>query len=417
MSTSPYKIAQEQYAAIGVDTEAAIARLDQIPVSMHCWQGDDVSGFESDEKAGAGNGCLATGNYLGKASDPEQLMADAEQAIANVPGPLRFNVHASYATDGDPLPERNEITTANFRSWIDWAKANSLGLDFNPTSFSHPKAADGFTLASNDPSIQQFWIEHCIACRKIAAAMGEELNNPVVTNIWIPDGYKDTPADRLAPRERLLKALDEVTAADVSKEWNIDAVESKLFGIGVESYTAGSHEFYLGYAASRQICLCLDAGHFHPTENVGDKISAALLFVPQLLLHVSRGVRWDSDHVVTLDDHTKSILSECVLSGQMDRIHIGLDFFDASINRIAAWVIGTRNTKKGLLLGLLSPIHALRDAENAGDYTTRLAMMEDAHSLPWGAVWAEYCARHNTPADHQWLEGVKQYESTVLSKR
>ena len=417
MSTSTYENAKEQYAALGVDTEAAIAQLDQIPVSMHCWQGDDVSGFEVAEKAGAGNGCLATGNYPGKATTPEELMADAGQAIANVPGPLRFNIHASYATDGDPLPDRNEITVDNFRQWIDWAKENSLGLDFNPTSFSHPNAEDGFTLASRDPAIQQFWIEHCIACRKIGAAIGEELQNPVVNNIWIPDGYKDTPADRMAPRERLLQALDKVLAADISKDWNIDAVESKLFGIGVESYTVGSHEFYLGYAASRQVCLCLDAGHFHPTENVGDKISAALLFVPRLLLHVSRGVRWDSDHVVTLDDHTKSILGECVLSGHMSRINVGLDFFDASINRIAAWVIGTRNTKKGILLGLLNPTKALRDAENAGDFTTRLAMMEDTHSLPWGAVWAEYCARHDTPADHQWLTGVKAYEADVLAKR
>jgi len=417
MKTSTYEIAQEQYAALGIDTEAAIARLNKIPVSLHCWQGDDVSGFESAEPAGAGNGCLATGNFPGKATTPGELIADIEQAIRCIPGPLRLNVHASYITDGHPVPERNELTVDNFRHWIDWAKEHSIGLDFNPTSFSHPKAADGFTLASRDAGIREFWIEHCIACRRIGAAIGEELANPVVNNIWIPDGYKDTPADRLAPRERLLDALDQVMRADVSKDWNIDAVESKLFGIGVESYTVGSHEFYLAYAASRQICLCLDAGHFHPTESVADKISAALLFVPRLLLHVSRGVRWDSDHVVTLDDHTKAILSECVSSGQMDRIHVGLDFFDASINRIAAWVIGTRNTKKGLLLGLLSPTETLREAENSSDYTTRLAVMEDAHSLPWGAVWNEYCARHDTPADQEWLPSVKQYESDVLLKR
>ncbi|WP_309386399.1 L-rhamnose isomerase [Cerasicoccus frondis] len=417
MSHEAYTIAQEQYAAVGVDTEQALTQLNQIPVSLHCWQGDDVAGFEAPEKAGAGSGCLTTGDYPGKATTPAELMADIEEAAKNIPGPLRLNLHASYATDGNPLPERNEITADNFRSWIEWAKSVQFGIDFNPTSFSHPKAADGFTLSNKDAAIRQFWVEHCIACRKIGAAIGEELENPVVNNIWIPDGYKDTPANRLAPRERLVESLDQILAADVSKKWNIDAVESKLFGIGVESYTVGSHEFYLGYAASRQVALCLDAGHFHPTESVGDKISATLLFVPRLLLHVSRGVRWDSDHVVTLDDPTKLILEECISSGQMERIHVGLDFFDASINRIAAWVIGTRNAKRGLLKGLLKPQQQLCAAEEAGDYTSRLALQEDARSLPWGAVWAEYCERQDTPADHQWLSGVKQFEATVLQSR
>lgn len=418
MSTkSKYTFAQEQYAAIGVDTEAALAQLDCIPVSMHCWQGDDVAGFEAAEKAGAGNGCLATGNYPGKARNAAELMGDLEQAASLIPGPLRLNLHASYATDGDPLPERDELTVDNYRSWIDWAKAQHFGIDFNPTSFSHPKAADGFTLAHRDPGIRRFWIDHCIACRKIGAAIGEELDNPVVNNIWIPDGYKDTPADRLAPRERLLESLDAIFAPDISKKWNIDAVESKLFGIGVESYTVGSSEFYLGYAATRKVALCLDAGHFHPTESVADKISAALLYVPELLLHVSRGVRWDSDHVITLDDATKSILAECVQSGQMERIHVGLDFFDASINRIAAWVIGTRNAKKALLCGLLQPRAALCEFENAGDYTARLGLMEDAKSLPWGLVWAEYCARQDSPADGQWMPAVKRYEADVLLRR
>ena len=417
MSNTPYQIAKEQYAALGVDTDAALDALDRIPVSLHCWQGDDVTGFEAPENAGSNSGCLATGNYPGKARTPEELMQDIEQAAANIPGPLRLNLHASYASDGTPRPDRDGLTAANFRSWIDWAKSAQFGIDFNPTTFNHPKAADGFTLSSQDAGIRQFWIDHVIACRQIGAAIGEELNNPVVNNIWIPDGFKDTPADRLSPRERLLDSLDKVFAANISKKWNIDAVESKLFGIGVESYTVGSHEFYLGYAATRQLCLCLDAGHFHPTENVGDKISAALLFVPELLLHVSRGVRWDSDHVITLDDHTKSILSECIYSGHMDRIHVGLDFFDASINRIAAWVIGTRNAKKGLLLGLLSPREKLCSAETAADFTARLAMMEDQHSLPWGLVWNEYCARNERPADSQWLQGVRNYEGAVLSKR
>jgi L-rhamnose isomerase len=414
---TPYSFAQDQFAAVGVDTEAALTQLDTIPVSMHCWQGDDVGGFEAANSAGASNGCLATGNYPGKARSPVELMADIEQAARLIPGPLRLNLHASYATDGHPLPERDELTVENFRSWIEWAKSQSFGIDFNPTSFSHPKVSDGFTLSHQDAGIRQFWIDHCIACRKIGAAIGEELNNPVVNNIWIPDGYKDTPADRFAPRERLRESLDAIFAADISKQWNVDAVESKLFGIGVESYTVGSSEFYLGYAATRQIALCLDAGHFHPTESVADKISAALLFVPELLLHVSRGVRWDSDHVVTLDDPTQAILAECVASGHMDRIHVGLDFFDASINRIAAWVIGTRNAKKALLRGLLQPTSRLREAEVAGDYTTRLAEMEDAKSLPWGIVWQEYCNRHDKAGDMDWLPVVKDYENWVLVQR
>jgi len=414
---SPYSFAKEQFAAVGVDTEAALTQLDQIPVSMHCWQGDDVAGFEAPEKAGAGNGCLATGNYPGKATNPAELMADIEQAASAIPGPLRLNLHASYATDGAPLPERDELTVDNFRSWVDWAKAQDFGIDFNPTSFSHPKAEEGFTLSHQDAGIRQFWIDHCIACRKIGAAIGEELNNPVINNIWIPDGYKDTPADRLAPRERLLESLDAIFAPDISKKWNIDAVESKLFGIGVESYTVGSSEFYLAYAATRKVALCLDAGHFHPTESVADKISAALLYVPELLLHVSRGVRWDSDHVVTLDDATQSILEECVVSGQMHRIHVGLDFFDASINRIAAWVIGTRNAKRALLRGLLQAKATLRAVEQAGDFTARLALMEDAKSLPWGIVWGEYCLRHNKPGDQAWLASVQRYEAEVLELR
>ena len=414
---NPYSYAQDLFASVGVNTEEAMSQLDTIPVSMHCWQGDDVTGFEALEQAGAGNGCVATGNYPGKARNPEELLKDIDQAAGLIPGPLRMNVHASYATDGHPLPERDELTVDNFRTWIDWAKEKDFGIDFNPTSFSHPKAEDGFTLSHQDEGIRNFWIDHCIACRKIGAAIGEELNNPVVNNIWIPDGYKDTPADRLAPRERLMASLDTVLEADVSKKWNIDAVESKLFGIGVESYTVGSSEFYLGYAATRQIALCLDAGHFHPTESVADKISAALLYVPELLLHVSRGVRWDSDHVITLDDPTKAILEECVVSGHMDRIHVGLDFFDASINRIAAWVVGTRNAKRALLKGLLQPKTALREVEAAGDYSSRLAMMENARSLPWGIVWQEYCERHDKAGDQQWLSEVKDYESRVLSKR
>ena len=414
---SAYTIAKEIFAASGVDTEAAIYTLDRIPVSLHCWQGDDVAGFENRAEDGAGNGCLATGNYPGKARNPDELRADLEFVASLIPGPLRLNLHASYASDGHPLPDRDALSIANFSSWVDWAKQRGWGIDFNPTCFSHPLAADGFTLAHPYPAVRDFWIAHCIACREIGAAIGEKLGNPVLNNIWIPDGYKDTPADRMGPRQRLMESLDRVFAPEISKKWNLDTVEAKLFGIGVESYTAGSHEFYLGYTASRKVGLCLDAGHFHPTESVADKISSALLYVPHLLLHVSRGVRWDSDHVVTLDDHTSAILEECVHSGALDRIHVGLDFFDASINRLAAWTIGTRNAKKALLRGLLQPAAAFRAAEDARDFTARLAQMEDSKSLPWGLVWQEYCARHERPFDGGWLAKVQADEKARLSAR
>lgn len=414
---NPYRIAQDLFAAAGVDTEGALAQLDRLPVSLHCWQGDDVAGFEDRREAGAGSGCLATGNYPGKARTPEELRADLDFVASLIPGPLRLNLHASYACDGQPLPDRDALTEDHFRSWVDWAAQRGFGLDFNPTCFSHPLAADGFTLAHPDPAVREFWIAHCIACRRIGAAIGAKLGNPVVNNIWIPDGYKDSPADRMAPRQRLLESLDAIFAAPVSPQWNLDTVEAKLFGIGVESYTAGSHEFYLGYAASRNVGLCLDAGHFHPTESVADKISSVLLFVPRVLLHVSRGVRWDSDHVVTLDDATASILEECVACGASDRIHVGLDFFDASINRMAAWTIGTRNAKKALLRGLLQPTAAFRRAEAARDFTARLAQMEDAKSLPWGLVWQEYCARHDRPSDGAWLGRVQADEASRLAGR
>jgi L-rhamnose isomerase len=414
---SNYPSARDQFSQWGVDTESALSALASIPVSLHCWQGDDVAGFETHEETTSSGGIQATGNYPGRARNIAELQADLGQVAALVPGKLRLNLHAIYADFGGKKVERDALTVDYFKGWIDWARERSFGIDFNPTCFAHPLAADGFTLSHRDPAIRRFWIDHCIACRKIGAAIGEALGTPAVTNIWIPDGYKDIPADRLAPRERLVGALDEVLAAPVDAKWNIDAVESKLFGIGVESYTVGSHEFYLGYAAQRGLALCLDAGHFHPTESVGDKISAVLLFVPRLLLHVSRGVRWDSDHVVILDDPTKGILEEVAACNAIDRVHVGLDFFDASINRIAAWVIGARTAKKALLLGMLRPLQKLRDAENAGDYTSRLALMEDAKSLPWGAVWDEYCTRNNSPADGQWLAMAKDYEARVLSKR
>ena len=412
---NPYEIARERFAGWGVNTEDALKTLAATPVSLHCWQGDDVAGFEN-ASGNAGSGCVATGNYPGKSRNFAELSADLDMVASLIPGPLRLNLHASYATDNPGKADRDALTIAHFRSWLDWAKDRGWGIDFNPTCFGHPSAAEGFTLSHRDHAVRDFWIAHCIACRRIAAEFGAALNNPVVTNIWIPDGTKDRPTDRLGPRERLATSLDAIFAADLGAiaSFNIDAVESKLFGIGVESYTVGSHEFYLGYAARKQIALCLDAGHFHPTESVADKISAVMLYVPRLLLHVSRGVRWDSDHVVMLDDPTREMLHEVVVGGFLPRTHVGLDFFDASINRIAAWVIGTRNTQKAILLGLLAPQSRLVAAENSRDASARLALFEDWRSLPWGAVWDEHCLRHDRAIDGTWLPAVQLYESTLL---
>lgn len=413
---SQYESAREQFATWGVDTESALAALAATPVSVHCWQGDDVAGFESSATT-LGGGLVATGNCPGKARNFPELCSDLEQVRKLVPGSLRLNLHAIYATDNPARVDRDALDSSHFRSWIDWAKAGKWGIDFNPTCFAHPLAADGFTLSHKDPGVRKFWIAHCIACRRIGADIGRELESPAITNIWVPDGYKDTPADRMAPRRRLLESLEEVLAADADGKWNIDAVESKLFGIGVESYTAGSHEFYLGFAVKHGCAVCLDAGHFHPTESVADKLSSILLFVPHILLHVSRGVRWDSDHVVTLDDPTRALLEEAAVSGAGDRIHIGMDYFDASINRIAAWTIGARNTKKALLLGFLRPTRKLVEAEEAGDFSQRLAIFEDARSLPWGAIWDEYCRRSEAPADGHWYPEIVRYEKAVLARR
>ena len=416
MSSPAYSFAKEQFAAWGVDTDATLATLAGTPVSLHCWQGDDVAGFEN-AAGNAGSGCVSTGSYPGKARNFAELTADLDQVAQLVPGPLRLNLHASYATDNAARIDRDALTIDHFKSWVDWAAARGWGVDFNPTCFGHRHAADGFTLAHRDPGVRRFWIDHCIASRRIGAGFGRALSTPCVTNIWIPDGYKDTPADRAAPRRRLAESLDAIFAAKIDPALNRDAVESKLFGIGVESYTAGSHEFYLGYAVKNQVGYCLDAGHFHPTENIADKISSLLLFVPHLLFHVSRGVRWDSDHVVTLDDATKDMLAEIARSGALDRIAIGMDFFDASINRIAAWTIGARNTKKALLLGLLRPDGRITAVENESDHTARLALQEDAKSLPWGAVWNEFCTRHGMPSDGKWLAEARAYEKRILCSR
>jgi len=414
---SHYAIAREKYSRWGVDTEAALDILGSTPVSLHCWQGDDVRGFEDLDPSLGGGGTQATGNYPGRARTIDELRADLDLAASLIPGKLRLNLHASYADTGGEKVDRDALGIGQFQSWIEWAQARDWGIDFNPTCYGHPLSAEGFTLSHRDPSIRRFWIDHCIACRQIGAAIGEALGTPTVTNLWIPDGYKDVPADRLAPRERLMESLDTIFAAGVSRDWNIDAVESKLFGIGIESYTVGSHEFYLGYAGQKNLALCLDAGHFHPTESVADKISSCLLFVPRLLLHVSRGVRWDSDHVVSLDDPTRAILEEVAACAAFGRVHIGLDFFDASINRIAAWVIGTRNTQKALLMGLLRPLAKLVELENAGDYTERLALLEESKSLPWGMVWEEFCNRNDRPQDGGWMRAIRVYEAATLSDR
>ena len=411
-----FSLARERYAELGVDVDRALKMLAQIPVSLHCWQGDDVGGFEHSGGV-LGGGLVATGNYPGKARTPQELRTDLEKAYSLIPGQHRLNLHAFYGEFGGKKVDRNEIEPKHFANWIAWAKKNGLGLDFNPTCFSHPQAADGFTLSHADKNIRKFWIEHCVRSREIGAAFGKALGKTCVTNVWIPDGYKDTPADRVAPRARLAESLDTVFKKTISPKLNLDAVEPKLFGIGSESFVVGSHEFYLGYAVSRKKLLCLDAGHYHPTEGIADKISSVLQYLPEILLHVSRGVRWDSDHVVILNDDLLAIAREIVANGYENRVHIGLDYFDASINRVAAWVLGTRNLIRALLIGLLEPTARLRAAETAKDFTTRLALQEEQRTLPFGAVWDFYCESKNVPVGENWLTEVKRYERDVLINR
>jgi L-rhamnose isomerase len=410
-----FELAKQHYADRGVDVDAALRTLATIPISIHCWQGDDVGGFE---KAGAeiGGGLAATGNYPGKARTADELRSDASKALSLIPGTHRFNLHASYGEFGGRAVERDDIAPEHFSRWIEWAKEQGIGLDFNPTFFSHPKAAS-FTLAHCDKNIREFWIRHGRACRHIGAAIGKALGNTCVTNLWIPDGMKDTPIDRVGPRERLLESLDTIFADSIDRAHNLDSVEGKLFGLGLESYTAGSHEFYFGYALSRRTLYTLDTGHYHPTETITDKLSAVFMFLPEILLHVSRGVRWDSDHVVLLNDDLEAIALELVRGGFLARTHIGLDYFDASINRVAAWVIGTRNMVKALLKALLEPTAQLRDLEAREDYTARLALQEEFKSLPWGAVWDHYCVRAGVPSRDAWLADIRQYEQDVLSAR
>ena len=409
-----YNSAKAAFADWGVDTETALSKLATIPISMHCWQGDDVVGFET-KTGSSGGGIQATGNHPGRARTPEELRADLEFSYSMIPGNHRLNLHAFYL-DTDQNPDRDEIEYSHFAPWVDWAKNQGLGLDFNPTFFAHEKADDNLTLSHPDQGIRDFWIEHGKRSRDIAAQMGAALGTPCVNNIWVPDGYKDTPVDRMAPRQRLENSLDAMMATQHDKAQMLDAVESKLFGIGVEACTVGSHEFYMGYAIRKGTLLCLDMGHFHPTENVADKLSSVALSVDEILLHVSRPMRWDSDHVILLDDAILQMAQELVSADLLGRTHIGLDFFDATISRTAAWVIGTRNMQKALLRALLAPWDSLKSAEDGLDYTSRLVVTEEIKDLPYAVVWAEFCERKGVPSGQSLVSDLNRYQASVAGR-
>lgn len=411
---SRYEYAKECYAKIGIDTEAVLDKLNQVPVSIHCWQGDDVGGFENT--ADLSGGIMATGNYPGKARNAEELMADIEKVLSMVPGKHKINLHAIYAVTDAPV-DRDKLKPKHFEKWVEFAKKNNIGLDINPTLFSHPMAADGLTLSHPDEKVRRFWIDHCKAMREVGAYFGKELGITCVNNIWIPDGYKEIPADRMGPRQRLKESLDEILSVKYDKKYLIDTVESKVFGIGVEAYTVGSHEFYMNYAAKND-CLCLlDNGHYHPTEMVSDKIPSMLLFADKVALHVTRPMRWDSDHVVIFDDELKEIAKEIVRCDALDKVIIGLDYFDASINRISAWVVGTRNMRKALLFAMLLPHNELKKYQEDGNFTKMLALSEEYKFYPFADVWDEFCRRNNAPQGESWYTQVEEYEKEVLSKR
>lgn len=409
-----YEYAKELYANLGVNTEDALRQLSRVKISMHCWQGDDVGGFENS--GSLSGGIAATGNYPGKARNFEELTSDIDMAMKMIPGTHKVNLHAIYAVTDHPV-ERDALQPEHFAAWVDFAKDRGLGLDFNPTLFSHPKAANSLTLSNPDESIRHFWVEHCKRCREITEYFGKELGQLSLDNIWIPDGYKDIPADRLGPRQRLKDSLDEIFSEKLDPKYICDSVESKVFGIGLESYTVGSHEFYMNYAAKNGVLCLLDNGHYHPTEVVSDKIPSMLLFSDKLALHVTRPVRWDSDHVVIFDDELKEIAKEIVRCNALDRVLIGLDYFDASINRVAAWVVGMRNMQKALLYALLTPHAALKKLQDSGDYTSLLAMQEELKTYPFADVWDHFCEMNNVPVRQNWLSDIRRYETDVLSKR
>lgn len=409
-----YDLAKEEYASIGIDTEAAIECLRDIPVSIHCWQGDDVIGL--DGGGALSGGIQTTGNYPGRASNFEELKADIKRAFSLMPGTKRLNLHANYAVLGGDKVDRDKYEAKHFAPWVQFAKELGLaGIDFNPTMFSHKMVKDGLTLSSPDESVRKFWVEHCKACIKISEYLADEMGTPTMMNIWIPDGYKDVPADRLTPRLRLKDSLDKILACGYDKSKVVVAVESKVFGIGVESYTVGSNEFYQNYAAKNDICCLLDNGHYHPLEYVSDKIPALLAFYDKLALHVTRGVRWDSDHVVLFEDELKEIAKEIVRNNAIDKVMIGLDYFDASINRLSAWVTGQRAMQKALLYALLIPHEKLRSLQDSSAFTELMVAQEEGKDMPFGAVWKEYLSREGLKEDY--LTEIKKYESEVLSKR
>ena len=412
-----YRLAKEVYASYGVDTDAAMKRIDAIPLSIHAWQGDDVRGFENDIHSLTG-GCQVTGNYPGCARTAYELMQDLDTAMKLIPGEkLRVCLQAHEVDKILPGQDRDTFSIDNYRGWLDWAADRKLGMDIAPVYYSHPKLKDGLSLSHPDPEIRKFWIEHGKGSRRVAAEFGKRLGTPSVCNVWVPDGFKDVPADRLAPRERLRESLDATFAENLPEEYVLDAVESKLFGIGVECYTVGSHDFYLTYAAKHNKLICLDTGHFHPTESIADKLSSICCQGGRILLHVSRGVRWDSDHVILLDDPLLDLAKEAVKNDNGKNIFYTLDFFDASINRLMAWVIGSRNWQKATLIALLDPDKQAREAEYAGDFTARMAYKEAVKSLPWGAVWEYYCESRNVPTDANVLAPIRKYEKDVLLAR
>nr|WP_321450675.1 L-rhamnose isomerase [uncultured Carboxylicivirga sp.] len=412
-----YEVAKEQYAALGIDTDKVIEKMKDVVISLHCWQTDDVGGFETPDAELGGGGIQTTGNYPGKAASIAEMRQDLDKAMSLLPGKQRLNLHAIYGDFGGELVERNEIEVKHFQGWIDWAKERGMGLDFNATFFSHPKSDDGFSLSSKNEENRQFWVEHLKRCRAIGAEMGKQLGTPCVHNTWVHDGSKDTPVDRNGYRQILKKSLDEAFAVEYPKEHLKDAVESKLFGIGAESMTVGSHDFYLGYAIKNNKLICLDNGHFHPTEQVGDKISACLNFVDEVLLHVTRPVRWDSDHVVTLNEDIQLIASEIIRNDFLNRVNIGLDFFDASINRIGAYVTGTRAAQKAFMIAMLEPTATLVEYEEEGKNFERLALLEELKTKPFGAVWDYYCMKEGVPVSEAYIADIQEYEKDVLSKR
>jgi L-rhamnose isomerase len=411
-----YELAQERYEELGVNTDDVLALMNSTAISMHCWQADDVTGFENPDGLLTG-GIQATGNYPGKARTIEQARADIEKSMSLLPGKQRLNLHAIYGDFRGGMADRDEISPKQFESWVDWAKNLGIGIDFNCTLFSHPKAESGYTLSDNDSAIRNFWVEHVKRCREIAAYIGKETGSRCVHNIWIPDGSKDLTVNRFKHRAHLKDSLDRIMSVRQDPSHMADAVEAKLFGIGLEAFTVGSHEFYLGYAVANKMMLCLDIGHFHPTEQVSDKVSAVFQFIPELLLHVTRPIRWDSDHVVTLSDEVKALFEEIVWADKLDNVNIGLDFFDASINRIGAYVTGVRAAQKAIMLALLNPTAKLREYDETGRYFERLALLEEAKSMPFGAVWDYYCQTENVPVGSEYIAEIQKYEKDVLSGR